>query len=165
MRVSSMSQDGRRSAWIPWAFLAFFVVIFAMNGTLIWLATHSWTGLATEQAYEKGLRYNENLQAARQQAALGWQPRLSVRIVEGFQAEALVEIRDAQGAPLTDADVQAAFQRPTRGGADFTVSLAASSPGHYRAPFTLPMVGVWDVHLTIRRAGAVFAFDERVVLR
>ena len=165
MSVSSMPQDSRRSAWIPWAFVIFFVVIFAMNGTLIWLATHSWTGLSTEQAYEKGLRYNENLQAARHQAALGWQPRLSVQVVEGFQAEAVVEIRDAQGAPLTDVDMQAVFQRPTRSGTDFTVPLTASSPGRYHAQFTLPMVGVWDVHLTIRRGEDLFVLDERVMLR
>ena len=49
----------------------------AVNGAMIWIALSSWTGLATNQPYDKGLTYNRNLEAAARQAALGWQPRLA----------------------------------------------------------------------------------------
>jgi nitrogen fixation protein FixH len=160
-----MRQARPRSWWIPWLFVLFLAVILAANGTLIWIALRSWTGLATEHAYDKGLQYNRNLEAARRQAGLGWQPRLEVRMVEGFTAEAALHLADAAGAPLDGAAVTAGFARPTHGGSDFSVPLAPDGPGRYRASFTLPFVGLWDVHLTIRRGDDLFVRDQRVMLQ
>ena len=44
---------------------------------MIWFALSSWTGLAANQAYDTGLTYNRNLDAAARQAALGWRPALA----------------------------------------------------------------------------------------
>ena len=74
-------------------------------------------------------------------------------------------LTDTHGAPLTNAEVHAVFKRPTQDGTDFEVALAIERPGTYRAGFKLPMVGLWDVHVTIRRGGDMFAHDERVMLR
>jgi hypothetical protein len=38
-------------------------------------------------------------------------------------------------------------------------------PGVYRAAFDLPLVGLWDIHLTIRRGDDLFVHEERVMLR
>jgi nitrogen fixation protein FixH len=154
-----------RGSWVPWLFVMFLLVILVANGALIWLASASWTGLAVNQAYNKGLAYNRNLEAARQQAVLGWQPRLAARVVAGLTAEAELVVTDARGAPLTGAEVEAAFVRPTRHGVDFRLPFAPRQPGTYRAAFELPLPGLWDVHVTIRRGGSLFVHDERVMLR
>jgi nitrogen fixation protein FixH len=154
-----------RGSWIPWLLLLFMLIVLAANGALIWLATTSWTGLAVDQAYEKGLAYNRNLEAARQQTALGWQPRLDARVVTGLSAEAELTITNRQGAPVTGAKVEAAFARPTQHGFDFRLTLAQGRPGVYRAMFELPLPGLWDVHVTIRRGGSLFVHNQRLVLR
>ena len=38
------SEPERSGRWIPWMFVLFFVVIFAVNGTMVWYALESWTG-------------------------------------------------------------------------------------------------------------------------
>ena len=40
----------RRGSWIPWLFVAFFVLIIAVNGVMVWFALECWTGLASNQA-------------------------------------------------------------------------------------------------------------------
>jgi nitrogen fixation protein FixH len=160
-----MSQARSSGSWIPWLFVGFFLLVVAANGTMIWFATKSWTGLATSNAYDKGLRYNRNLEAAERQARLGWQPRLAARVVAGFAAEAELVVVDAQGAPVSGAEVLAALERPTHDGSDFKVTLEPEEPGVYRAAFDLPLVGLWDIHLTIRRGNDLFVHEERVMLR
>jgi nitrogen fixation protein FixH len=160
-----MRQERRHGSWIPWIFVAFFAVVVAANGIMIWFATASWTGLSTESPYDKGLQYNRNLEAAQRQAALGWQPRLTARIVSSFAARVELAVADAQGAPLAGAEVVASFERPIEERSDFELALAPAAPGLYRADFTVPLTGAWDVHLTIRRGEDLFVHQERVILR
>ena len=55
------------------AFAAFFGVVFAVNGIMVFMALSSWSGLSTDHPYERGLRYNKTLEAMAQRDALGWQ--------------------------------------------------------------------------------------------
>lgn len=161
-----MRQAHPAGRWLPWLVIGlFFLVILAACGTMLWIATKTWTGVATEHAYEEGLQYNRNLEAAQRQAGLGWRPHLEVRMNEGFAAEATLELADAAGTPLDGAEVTAAFVRPTHAGSDFSVPLAPAGSGRYRASFTLPLVGVWDIHLTIRRGDDLLVRDQRVFLQ
>ena len=150
-------------AWIPWLLGALFLIVVAVNGVMIWLALTSWTGLATNRPYDRGLAYNRNLDAAIRQSALGWQPSLSVRAADG-EGEVALELRDREGLPVTDAEAAVVFERPTSEGSDFQVVLEALAPGSYRARFELPLPGVWNLHVTIRRGEDLHVLDERVFL-
>ena len=61
------------SRWIPWALCSIFAAFLLANGIMIYFAVASWTGVGTENAYERGLAYNQTLDAVRAQEALGWQ--------------------------------------------------------------------------------------------
>jgi nitrogen fixation protein FixH len=152
-------------AWIPWAFVLFFVVVTAVNGVMIWLALDSWTGLSTGEAYDRGLVYNHNIDAARRQAGLGWQCRLTARLVGSARAEAELELADAQGRSLSGAAIEASFERPLQPGADFVVALEPQRPGLYRAQFELPLLGVWDAHVLVRRGDDRYVLQQRLMLR
>ena len=52
--------------------VAFFGVVFAVNGVFFWFASDSWTGLSTEDAYRKGIAFNDQLARADAQKRLGW---------------------------------------------------------------------------------------------
>ena len=154
-----------RGAWIPWAFVLFFVVVTAVNAVMIWVAVESWTGLSSGDSYEQGLRYNQNLEAAQRQAELGWQPRLTARRLGSDQAEAELRLSDRQGQPVTDAVIEASFERPVQPDHDVEVELKPVGPGQYRAGFALPAVGVWDAHVVIRRGDDRYVLQQRLMLR
>jgi nitrogen fixation protein FixH len=165
MSVGRLPLERPRGSWIPWLFVAFLLVILTANGALIWLAIGSWTGVATEEAYDKGLAYNRNLDAARAQAALGWRSELETRVTQGLSAEIRFALTDARGSPIDDADVVAVFERPAQPEADFRLTLAGRGGGVYGTAFELPLAGLWRLHLTARRGEALYVRDDRVDLR
>jgi nitrogen fixation protein FixH len=154
-----------RGRWIPWAFVAFFVVVATVNGVMIWLAAQSYPGLVTERPYDHGLAYNQNLEAAAAQAQLGWQTTIEARLVEGFEAALDVVLLDRGGRPLDGAVLIARLGRPAETSSDFELELPPVGPGRYATTFPLPMIGAWDVHLVVIRGGDRLVVDRRVVLR
>lgn len=165
MRGATMAVERARGSWIPWLFVGFFLLVVAVNGVMVYVATVSWTGLETQSSYDKGLQYNRNLEAAARQAELGWTPTFEARIVQGYLAEVELRVTDARNEPVDGADVLAVFERPGEQAADFELPLLAAGPGLYRARFDLPRVGVWKIHLTVRRGEDVYVRDEQVMLR
>lgn len=155
----------RRGRWIPWIFVAGFGLVAAVNATMIWVATVSWTGLETERAYDRGLGYNRNLQAAKAQAALGWQAGLTGRTLTAGSAQLELEVVDAQGQPLSGATVTGRLARPSKQGLDFDVALSPVGAGRYRAVVELPAPGLWDAHLRIDRGDDRHVVDQRLDLR
>jgi nitrogen fixation protein FixH len=163
--IGSGKAGQRDGAWVGLAFLLFGAVVLGANGALIWYATASWPGLVTASPYDKGLTYNPNLEAAARQADLGWQTRFAARLTGTLDGEATLDLRDRFGAPLAGAEVLATFERPIEEHLDFAVPLQPAAPGTYRAGFTVPVPGAWNVHLTVRHGGELHVADERVNLR
>lgn len=154
-----------RGRWIPWAIVAFFAVVSAVNGTMIWLAARSFPGLVTEHPYDDGLAYNHVLAAAEAQARLGWAAEVEGRIVAGFTAELVARLVDRDGRPIDGAAVAARLERPAETASDLALALAPMGDGRYRAEVLLPQIGAWDVHLTAVRGDHRLVVDRRLVLR
>lgn len=154
----------RDGAWIPWAFVAAFLVVIAANATMAAFAFGSWTGIETRDHYRKGLAYNEELQAVRRQAALGWQGDVAYSGGgEGGRVE--FTLRDRAGAPVAGAVVRAAFVRPTSEGHDFELPLDSLGGGRYAARVALPLPGLWEVRVAAERGADEARFKERIVAR
>jgi nitrogen fixation protein FixH len=161
----SQPTKARAGSWIPWIFIAGFGVVLVANGTLIYVAASTWTGIAVNRAYDKGLTYNRNLEAAARQAALGWESTVNATVTADLTGTVEVALRDASGAPLNRAEVVVQFERPTHEGHDFMVQLAADGAGSYAAPFAAPLPGVWDLRLIATRGDDRYVTAKRVVLR
>jgi nitrogen fixation protein FixH len=160
-----MAQMRQRGWWYPYIFLGFFVVVVGVNATMAFFATSTFTGLSTDNAYEKGLAYNQNLAMARAQAELGW--RVETRLTPGTAAgkgEFAITYRDKAGQPLDGLEVHAALSRPTQRGYDRDVVLAATGPGTYVAPLALPLSGEWDVEVMAAGGGAIHQSQNRIIL-
>ncbi|MFW5680782.1 MAG: FixH family protein, partial [Pseudomonadota bacterium] len=67
-----MTEPARKSRWIPWAFVAFFGVVFLVNGVMVYFAVTTFAGVERRDAFKRAQSYNEVLAEARAQAALGW---------------------------------------------------------------------------------------------
>ena len=159
------SDDARRGHWIPWAFVAFFGIVLAANGAMIWFAFQSWTGLETGSAYQRGLAYNRTLETARQQAALGWRVGFSFAQIGERQAMIELTLQDRHGDLLESADVQATIVRPTHAGYDFVQTLAHRTAGRYQALHDLPLPGQWEIRIVAAAGGDAYRLTERVYLR
>jgi len=61
------NKESFRDRIIPLYFVAFFVVIAIFDGIFVYLATSTHSGVVTENAYQKGLNYNQYIDAYNQQ--------------------------------------------------------------------------------------------------
>ncbi len=64
-----MTSTPLKDRLIPWYFVMAFLVVFAVNGVFIYLATSTHPDVVTENAYEKGLAYDRIVEEVRQHKA------------------------------------------------------------------------------------------------
>ncbi|WP_162914891.1 FixH family protein [Desertibaculum subflavum] len=123
---------GRRPPlfWVPWAFVAAFVVVIAVNGVLIAFATRTFSGLVVEKPYLKGLAYEATLRQEEAQAALGWSTTTAYRAAN---REIAVRYLDKTGRALGDLQVVASIESPLRPESAVDVPLHYQGEGWYRA--------------------------------
>lgn len=125
----------RRSGWIPWVFVGGMLLVVVVNGFMVWAALSTFPGLTTGQSYDRGRAYNQVLEEAARQDALGWTARASLR--EGRIAFA---VTDREGRTV-EGVLDAHLLRPLEG---TRVELGAATA---REGFDLPelRVGQWDL--------------------
>lgn len=135
-----------RDKLIPWYFVAFFAVIFAVNGVLVYFSVTTMPGVTNKKAYETGLRYNQTLEKAEAAKALGWQLVLEPCVSQNCTIEVVLKDKQEQAVPNTPVKIEAV--RQTRAGLDF--SRAAQTNAQGKAVFQLPFpaVGDWQVFIT-----------------
>lgn len=146
-------------------FAVFCAVVLAANATMIAIAVVTWPGLATADAYRKGMRYNAALEAAREQEALGW--RADFAFTPLGERRGVVELRlvDSAGWPIEGAEVQARLLRPVLAGHDFTARLEPVGSGAYRLEADFPLAGAWDVRLQAAAGPKRYQTTQRVFVR
>ncbi len=129
--------------WIPWYFVLFFVVLAILDGTFVYLAFSTHTGVVTKQAYEKGLAYNEVLQRAEDQSQMGIKQEVT------YSQEGILRwtLHTKESAPIDGAVVTAHITRPVQGGYDFDVVLLYKGDGVYELPIQTPLIGQWIAKL------------------
>ena len=131
--------------------LGFFGVVFAANGVFVYLATSSWTGLYTDDAYRKGLDYNQTIERAAAQQALGWRTSVSLDAVDQSTHRLTVLLNDRTERPLDNREVTATLRGTVSAGDDIAVPLNWTGSGHYSADVALPARGQWDVRVEVVR--------------
>jgi len=151
---------------VLWGLLGFFGFVLAANAVFIYLAVDTFTGLSTENAYQRGISYNQTLEARAAQRELGWGAELRFEQESGRRGTLSVEMRDRAGRPLDDLQVSGQVVRPTHAGYDRDVVLGRSGPGEYATTLELPLHGQWDVRLIAEaRGGARFQMERRIWLK
>ena len=129
----------RRALWIPGTFVGLMLLVVAVNGALIYFATHTFSGLDTDHAYQEGLDYNKTIAAAAASAALDWQASAVLEPADQGDRLAL-HLTDKGGQPVTGLAVTAHLVRPASTALDRVVSLSPidGKPGEYQANVILP---------------------------
>ena len=150
---------------VLFATLAFFGVIAAVNAGMIYLAVTTFSGLETQNAYVRGLSYNDVLRDAEAQKALGWQVSLDHEHREG-RLELDARFLDKAGQPLDGLEVAVVLTRPTTQGHDLGLALAGLGEGRYRGELDVPLPGQWDLQTEARRDGrTLHTLEQRLWLK
>ena len=155
----------KRDRWIPWAFVGFFLVVFAANGIMLTFALRSFNGLSVDGAYDRGLSYNETLAEVQAQHALGWQIDLTVAETENGLWSAALTALDGDGLPIGVDEISAIGRRPTSEGLDFELTFTHAGRGLYQAEIEWPQPGLWELRLVVVSGDESYRLDRRLFVR
>jgi nitrogen fixation protein FixH len=142
---------------------AFFGLMFAVNGAFVYFALGSFSGLSEDDAYKRGLTYNEEIDHRARQLARGWQPALSFEQTAAAEGTIIFSILDPDGRSIEDLEVVATIRRPVIDGTDQSLSVMYSEE-NYTADITLMGSGQWDVSILAHGGGyeEPYRLDKRI---
>lgn len=139
--------------------LAFFAIVLCANVALVYVAQSSFNGLAEENAYEKGLAWNEALAQQKALDSAGWRAEASA--VPGAK-EIRIALSDKNG-PAAGATGEVLYFRPVESGHDLRAPLEPTAePGIYRAAADLPLPGLWEVRVSASYKDQKFDTAQRM---
>lgn len=163
----TMSRWLAQYRWVPWAFVACFVLIFAVNGGLVYYALESWPGLTTDHAYDEGLAYNRVIDETAKEAKLGWKFSIDfARADKGsLSGRLVIDAKDGAGAALEGLAIRADLVRPVGDMPEMRFPVSGDGNGHYEAKLTLPRPGQWQVYIVAREGGTVFHTGARILVQ
>ncbi len=138
--------DPNRHLWLVYP-VAFVAVLIA-NGALAYFALSSWPGLAYDNAFERGRKYNQVLREEDRENRLGWRLETKYEATGALEGALVVRAADREGRPLVDLGLAATLVRPVGGAVpDRALDLRAEAPGVYAARVEVPMAGQWEVRV------------------
>lgn len=153
----AMTNGPRKSAWVPWVFVGAMGVVVAVNAVMVTYALTSYSGLAVEKPYERGVHYNDVLAAQRGQDALGW--RVSVNVEPG---QLVLRLQDRDGQPLDRTGINARLERPVGKDKPLPLEFTAAGNGRFVAPLSTPYPGQWDVKAALRHGDDQYLLVRRI---
>ena len=165
---------GRGWHWAPALIVGFFVIVIATNVVFLGVAEQGITGLfatmlpkprgsevvdsrfpgtVSHDYQEKEARYNAYLQQVEEQRARGWQVRKGwlYRPVVNQPATFVVTVKDRDDRPVSGAEISGRFLRTSNSRDDFAFEMAEVAPGEYRCELEMPLHGLWELVLQVRR--------------
>ncbi len=155
--MMTRSFDPRRGRWIPWVFVGGMLLVVVVNGGMAWLALSTFTGVTTPRAYDRGRTYNDVLQEAARQDAMGW--RGEVVLADGVLR---LRVVDAAGAPVAGR-VEGLLQRPlTR--QTHPLEFQPAGSGRWIAEAEPALPGQWEARLTLFGREGPFDIRARVLV-
>jgi nitrogen fixation protein FixH len=144
--------------------LAFFGVIFFVNGILVHKALSTFGGVETDSPYHEGQMFGHEVAMAKAQDAQHWQIDAKVTAAAGGGALVDITARDAAGKTLTGMDAAVSLERPTDRRLDRAVVVSKEQPGHFRGTADVA-AGQWDLVIELSRQGErQFRSVNRIIL-
>ncbi|MEO1136165.1 MAG: FixH family protein [Pseudomonadota bacterium] len=144
--------------------IAFFGVIIIANFFFISAAVNSFPGVTDDQAYQRGLEYNQQIAAREEQAALGWRAAVNEVTRKGENGIIVMRITNAAGQALSDLSIEGSLERPTNRKGDQPVVFNYAGGGLYKAEIVAFAPGAWVLTAQARNSrGDAFDIEARVI--
>ncbi len=147
-----------RDRWIPWVFVGGMLLVVAVNLVLVFFAVTTFTGVTVGHAYDRGRTYNDVLDAASRQEALGWRGDVQLR-----GASLVVTVKDRTGSTVSGR-LEGRLLRPLEG-TTLLLDFAATATGTFRADTGARAPGQWDAVLRfVGPDGQTLDIRQRMIL-
>jgi nitrogen fixation protein FixH len=165
--------DGRWFHWAPATMVVFFIIIATVDAIIITLSregmsntvlekispreeadrkvTTAFPGTTADDFQEKYEQFNDYQTQLQLQQERGWQVKKGF-LDTPYANEPVpfqVLVLDKAGQPVSGAEIQARFLRPSDKRADFEFSLEEIEPGLHRTELTMPLAGRWYLVMKI----------------
>lgn len=140
-----MTKEGRK---IFGYFVAFFGVILLVNIIMVFLAVKTQPELQTENAYEKGLKYNQAADISLKEKQLGYKGNIKIKSLSGNRIELIFNYKNKNSEKITKAEVSAIIYRNSADAEDINLKLKEINGGGYQAEVALPKSGSWQIQIT-----------------
>jgi nitrogen fixation protein FixH len=144
--------------YIPWLVVLFFLCFMTVDFFMVTMALRTHTGVITEDAYKKGLNYNQTINAAREQEAWGWSHDIRLE-----NNNLTFSLKNKSLAYITDANVKVKAIREVQDGHDFEVWMRKSSQGFYEADINFPLTGEWTIRIFATSSNRTYQASKRVM--
>ena len=166
MTTTTKPAPQRKSLWIPGLFIGLMSLVVAVNGTMMYLAEHTFSGLDTDKAYQEGIEYNAILKNAAASAALGWTAKAEFVDITGGH-HLVVRIADKAGKPVDGLVLTVHLVRPISTAFDqlLTLQPSGTEPGLYGADVQLPGAGNWELRISASAGSTPWQTTERVFVK
>ena len=146
--------------WFPHWLIASMAFVFLVNAYMVYDAYTTFPGVAGQDGFDLSNEYKQVLEAARKQAALGWQVEAAI----GDGRYPTLRLTGKDGAALTADTIAARAERPVGPPSTTVLTFRPAGQGRYQAEQTLA-AGQWDVMLSVQADGHVFNATRRVAAR
>lgn len=144
--------------------IAFFGVMIIANVFFISAAVNSFPGVTDDQAYQKGLDYNQQIAARAEQAAIGWRAEVREVTREGEDGVIAIHITNAAGQALSGLAVEGSLERPTNRQGDQRVTFKYAGGGLYIAEAAAFAPGAWVLTAQAKNDdGDAFDIEARII--
>lgn len=159
-----MEQNKVKKSKIPYFFFAFFAVVFMVDISYIYISKKTWRGVVTQDSYQKGLKYNEVLEAQKKQQELGWKVRMLFENKGNKKGILKVTLLDKNLEKIKKAKVIVNLRLPVQEGFDFEKEMNLVGD-FYVAELEFPIKGQWDFIVDADVVGSSFVESERFVVQ
>lgn len=153
-------QEKKRGKPVPFVIIAFYLTFIVGFFIFVAIAFQNPPQLVTDQAYEKGLNYNQTLKKSEEIKLLGY--RLSADVKD---KNLTVTFTDKTGAPVKDAHLTAWFIHPQMKSLDQKLPLAQNSNGTYRASVADLKQGRWTLTLVADHLGKEVQATQTLIIK
>ena len=158
---SEVSATAARSLWrwFPYYVAVGLGLVVLVNGGMVYTALRTFPGIAADGVFDRSNGYDQVLDDAKRQAALGW------TVESGIDAgRPVVTMSDRAGRPINGLRIAGTARRPLGREAAVVIAFRATAPGRYVADRTLEARGQWELRLDAASGQQSFRATRRIVV-
>jgi nitrogen fixation protein FixH len=135
----------------------------AANIYLVVVANGDESFAIEKDYYQKALRWDDEMEQQRRNAALGWWVEPRLELGPGTSGGRLqVMVRDASGRAVADARVGVTAFHNARANTHVTATLREDSAGIYSAPLTADRQGIWELRVVVEQGDVRFTARQKI---
>ena len=149
----------KSSKKIPVFIFGLIILFMIIDFIFITIASQTYTGLYTENYFQKGVDVDKLKNQAVYKEPSGWKGKITL---DHPCTNLAFKLTDHDGNPIINAQVTAKIIRPVTNKYDFLLDLHESEAGIYQSAIRFPEAGQWDIRIKAKYNEQEFITTKKV---